>query len=164
VKVAGVDFSTKGFDVVTVPLMGRIRMEWFRGVLVEAGGAFRAAELVRGELDEAVSWKGVSVVYLEKPFSQSGATIAGLSLIEGAILASLPEGIVANEIPAQEWKRLLLGKPSASKEEVEQHLRGLGLGELPDEHAWDALGIACAARRELRDAGDRLRDAERSAA
>jgi Holliday junction resolvasome RuvABC endonuclease subunit len=54
-----------------------------------------------------------------------------------------------NEIPAQEWKRVLCGKPNASKDQVRTRVEKLGFLKLgAGQDACDAAGVCWAARHE----------------
>ncbi len=153
-RVAGFDYSTWSIDVVVLD------METDDGIWTslairdpEAAQPFvaiAAARMVRTVIPE-LDLVGVGIACLEKPFSQSRATIAALSLVEGAIVASLPRPVKRVwEMPAQEWKQLFCGHPQATKQEICLHARGHGFDPLPEvaaADAFDAFGIAWAARR-----------------
>jgi Holliday junction resolvasome RuvABC endonuclease subunit len=160
-RVLGIDYSTFGVDLVAVPYAGAdLHEAVWRSVLLrtrstsrQAGGqaAFRAALAVRDRLVGALDWSGIQLTYIEQPYSQNRQTLATLSLVQGAVIASLPlqvrQGAIS-QIATQDWKELLTGHAAASKEQVRARVEELGLERGLPQDACDAAGIAWAAREE----------------
>jgi hypothetical protein len=158
VKVAGIDVSTHSVDVVILPFRGSYadgavwrRVEVPR--LLDRRGAIANARTIRDGLESRVDWTDVLLAYIEKPFSQNRHTIAELSVVIGAIAASLPVVTVVNEISAQEWKRVFCDRADASKLDIREQGQSLGfVGPDLTENAYDAFGVAWSAREENRRA------------
>jgi Holliday junction resolvasome RuvABC endonuclease subunit len=107
-----------------------------------------------------LGFDSVALTYIEKPYSQNRRTLATLSAIQGAIVASLPNNVrrgVLNEISAHDWKRVLCGNANASKDAVRLVVEELGLERGLPQDACDAAGIAWAARAENQRAIDAAR-------
>jgi Holliday junction resolvasome RuvABC endonuclease subunit len=162
--VLGIDFSTRSADFVAIPYDDREELldeAVWRTIEVlpnkrgPSDDAIRAALNIRERLAGALPWDSVALTYIEEPWTQGRKTLRTLSMIEGAIVASLPLLIrrsSINAIKAQEWKRALTGRSDATKGDVRRHVEGLGLYPGLPQDAVDAAGIAWAARHENREA------------
>ena len=160
VYVLGIDYSTASVDFVTIPFDDdRLEDATWRTIKLLAPArageapsrAVNAALLVRERMAGLLGFDSIALTYLEKPFSQNRKTLAALSVIEGAIVASLPLDVrkgAVNEISAQEWKRILTGHANASKDAVRLCVETLGLEVGLPQDACDAAGMAWAARAE----------------
>lgn len=158
-RVLGIDYSTRSVDLVAIPYEdeGLEEAAWRSIDLLPPrrrpgeGGGLRAALLVRERLPRLLGWDSIALSYIEQPYSQNRSTLAALSQVEGAIIASLPANVrrgAISEIPAQAWKRVLCGHADASKDDVRQRVEQLGLEPGLPQDVCDAAGIAWAARTE----------------
>lgn len=92
---------------------------------------------------------GVYLVAIEDPMSRFPHTAKALGLVTGAVLALIPRRYTVVSMQPNEWKRLTVGQPGASKERIAEWARS----ELNhDEEVWpqdgyDAYCIARAVRR-----------------
>jgi Holliday junction resolvasome RuvABC endonuclease subunit len=156
VRVCGVDYSTRAIDLVSLdfdaddPKWRRIDITgWDRGALP-------AALRVRSRAHLSMFLEDVSTLWIEQPFSFGRVgTAYALGLIAGAFLASLPKTFIEesaiSQIGAPEWRKALVGNGRATKEEVRYFLRDEGY-KLSDDvplDAWEALGIALVARKQI---------------
>jgi len=133
---AGIDYSTHAVDVVTVRQRGaELWEDWqthteVQHHRVEFEGdnawarAFDAAEkLDAWEWTDPVSdhLYDASVIVIEEPAGSSRLVAQQLARVQGLIIANLPriDGQVWGMVPS-EWKKLVVGKGNASKEEVKQ--------------------------------------------
>jgi Holliday junction resolvasome RuvABC endonuclease subunit len=156
VRVLGIDYSTRSVDFVVIPFDGeRLEDADWKAVALVHGGELQhpvaAALQVRERLAGLLGWDSIALTYIEKPFSQNRRTLATLSVIEGAIIASLPLSVrkgALNEIDALSWKRVLTGHAKASKDDVRLCVEELGLERGLPQDACDAAGMAWAARAE----------------
>lgn len=160
-RVLGIDYSTHSIDLVTLPFddpeetlddaewrcVELLQQRRKRDELGEYG--LRAALLVRDRLSGVLGWDSIALTFIEKPYSIGKATLAALSLVEGAIVASLPYLVrrsAVNDISAQEWKAAFVGRANASKSDVVARALELGLEPGLPQDAYDAAGIAWAGR------------------
>jgi hypothetical protein len=172
-RVVGIDYSSHAVDIVTLPYEiehGEGDHVWRRFSFDTPDktdqGCFNAVRRVRERLAEpglSAIFEEAILVYIEEPFGHSRATHGCLCRVQGAIIASLPADIrkyaKVNEIPAQAWREILTGRPRMGKSDEEKArviaaVKSLGydLGLAADHNAYEALGIAWAAREENRRA------------
>lgn len=112
-----------------------------------------AAVLLAREVPLMPHWRDVRLAFIEHGTGKSRRGDWKLGRVQGVLLASIPKDVLVHETMAGEWKRELTGNGNASKEAVEARGRELGF-EMPDDNAWDALGIAVAMRdKNARAAG-----------
>lgn len=147
--VAGIDFSTKAVDIVLLD-DDTDQAEWFRYEIADERGALWACRNLRlifpgGSFFES---RGVWLVGLEQPYSQSRDTAKKLGMVAGAIAARLPTDLTVIQTDPNEWHRIFTGNAKAGKEQIAERARGqrgYPDSEWPQD-AYDALGIAYAVR------------------
>ena len=162
-RVIGVDFSVEAIDIVALPWDGEdlIRSSWRRIELPDkrtrGRGGIAACLRMRELVITAVDWGESRLIYVEDPMSVSIGTAKTLGRVGGAFIASLPyitrANAQVNVIDPQEWKRVLTGDAKAGKDKVRRYVEALGFLRLgAGQDAFDAAGIAWAARQENRAA------------
>lgn len=116
--LAGIDFSTRSVDVVTVdedtgaatwttyPLSGADAFERTRNV----------ADAIPGR--HSVFWDDVVAVAIEEPQGAQKATVAKLKAIQGAVLACLPAQLLVHQLRPSEWRKAVGLPGNASKADV----------------------------------------------
>lgn len=154
--IAGCDVSSFAIDLVLLeddtddatwhhyPLTGRTPFERVR--------------TLRAVFPSRSWWEdhGVWLLGIEEPYSQSKGVAKALGLATGAVCALLPADLTVIQTPPQEWKRLTVGKASASKGDVYDWSRDQ-LGhrfEKWKQDGYDAYAIARAVRLLNNDAAD----------
>lgn len=166
VHVLGIDYSTASVDFVVVPFDDeRLEDATWKGIRLlssarewEGSTAVAAALLVRERMAGLLGWDSIGLTYIEKPYSQNRRTLAILSVIQGAIVASLPLQVrngVVNELQATTWKKLVTGNGHATKDAVRHCVEALGLESGLPQDACDAAAIAWAGRHENQRAIER---------
>lgn len=140
--VAGVDVSTRSVDIVL--LADDNTAEWTSVPCRDERGPFFAARQAAGFMPKGTFWDDVYLVGVEKPFSQGRQVVRALALITGAVAGALPASVTAIETTAQEWKRLTVGNPQATKQTVKAWA-------LSERFGWngetqDAVDAYCIAR------------------
>lgn len=174
-KFAGIDYDTRRVDVVLIDLDDPYLHEWrhypLTGPLLEHEDAFDRARHVRDVLPSRTAWadEGVVLIAIEQPYSTSFRSSAGLSRVQGAILACLPSPhasphVAVLPLEPNRWKQTLGlkagGKREQTKAEVRAYALGLGCPQTWPQDACDAFCIARAALH-LSDAAARALEAER---
>jgi len=104
--VAGVDYSSRFVDVVTVPYEGTGAPVWHRFPLVGADAFDRArsvADSVPGR--SSVLWEDVLAVGIEHPGGNHGT--GALLRVQGAILARIPARMLVHPLPPGKWRKLV---------------------------------------------------------
>jgi Holliday junction resolvasome RuvABC endonuclease subunit len=173
IRVVGIDYSVRSIDFVAIPYdtdedeslddarWRRVELPTESRVVGERDLA-RLAIAVRERLAGELGWDSVRLTFIEKPYNnRNGRTLATLSVLEGAIAASLPIHVrrgAVNELAVTEWKTLLCGHGHASKDEVRAHVERLGLPPGLSQDACDAAAIAWAGRHLNLEAERRARE------
>jgi hypothetical protein len=116
-RVAGIDYSSRFVDVVTVPYEGAGAPVWHRFPLVGADAFDRArsvADSVPGR--SSVLWDDVLAVGIEHPGGNHGT--GALLRVQGAILARIPARMLVHPLPPGKWRKLVGIKGNATKTEA----------------------------------------------
>lgn len=147
--VAGIDYSSQAIDIVLLD-DDTDTAEWHR---VELTGPtpFDRARSLRGRLPLRSWWEdqGVYLIGIEDPIGHHAHTAKALGFAGGAVATLLPANLTVVQTTAAEWKRLTVGRGSASKADVEQWAQTqLGHDGLTvwAQDAYDAYAIARAVR------------------
>lgn len=156
--IAGIDYSSFQIDIVL--LDDEADTATWHPCPLPGKTPFDRARAVRHRFPTLSWWddQGVYLVAIEDPYSQANHTAKALGLIAGAIACRLPPQLTVIHTAPSEWKRLAVGKPSASKAEVTRwarvQLEHGYVSPIPpsdmvtkwSEHAYDAYSIARAVR------------------
>jgi len=104
-RVAGIDYSSRFVDVVTVPCEGTGAPVW-RSYPLEGCDAFdRARNVAHVMPGRAHSfWDGILAVAIEHPAGKVGT--GHMLRIQGAVLACIPARMLVHPLPPAKWKRL----------------------------------------------------------
>ena len=155
--ICGIDFSSRAIDLVLlddetdaatwhrVPLTGQDAFERTRAV--RAG----MLELGSGFFDETIA------VGIEEP---RGYGAGSLYRIQGAVLASLPRGVLVHPLIPSSWRKACGLPGNASKAVIASHARFVRDSWMPVEERWDwpqdALDAYCiaVATRSLIELGE----------
>ena len=144
--VAGIDYSSRFVDVVTVPYEGAGAPVWHRFPLVGADAFDRArsvADSVPGR--SSVLWEDVLAVGIEHPGGNHGT--GALLRVQGAVLARIPARMLVHPLPPGKWRKLVGLPGNADKGAVALHAAMLGFFPTnPEQDAYDAYCIALATR------------------
>jgi hypothetical protein len=115
--VAGIDYSSRFVDVVTVPYEGAGAPVWHRFPLVGADAFDRArsvADSVPGR--SSVLWEDIIAVGIEHPGGNHGT--GALVRVQGAVLARIPARMLVHPLPPGRWRKLVGLPGNASKGDV----------------------------------------------
>lgn len=116
-RVAGIDYSSRFVDVVTVPYEGTGAPVWHRFPLVGADAFDRArsvADSVPGR--SSVLWDDVLAVGIEHATGR--INIPSLMRMQGAILSRIPARMLVHPLPPGKWRKLVGLPGNASKSDV----------------------------------------------
>lgn len=147
--IAGIDYSSHAVDIALLE-DDSIQAKWVR-IDLEGGTPFERARSLRNSFPSPSWWEhyGVYLVGIEDPHSRANHTAKALGLVAGAIATRLPPRLTVVQTVPVEWKRLTVGKPSATKDEVARWARTYldhgGVQKWPQD-AYDAYAIARAVR------------------
>jgi Holliday junction resolvasome RuvABC endonuclease subunit len=99
-------------------------------------------------------------VFIEHGYGKSRRGDWVLGRVQGALMASLPAHLhsLVWETHSGEWKKVYVGNGNAGKPLIEAKGRERGY-DLPDENAYDALGIAWGMREKNDEAARQARSA-----
>ena len=115
--VAGIDYSSRFVDVVTVPYEGTGAPVWHRFPLVGADAFDRArsvADSVPGR--SSVLWEDVLAVGIEHPGGNHGT--GALLRVQGAILSRIPARMLVHPLPPGKWRKLVGLAGNSTKDTV----------------------------------------------
>jgi hypothetical protein len=119
-RIAGIDYSTKAVDLVTIPHEDAGAPEWHTFPL-QGDDAFDRARDVALEMPGRASsfWDDILAIGIEHPGGKHGT--GHMLRIQGAILSCLPAWVLVEPLPPAKW-RTLVGLPgNASKLNVTLH-------------------------------------------
>lgn len=116
-RVAGIDYSTRYVDIVTVPLDGNAAPIWHRFPLTGADAFDRArsvADAMPGRT--SVLYDDIIAIGIEHPAGHHGT--GALLRVQGAILARIPARMLVHPLPPGKWRKIVGLPGNASKEDV----------------------------------------------
>lgn len=162
--VAGIDLSSRAIDIVKLD-EDTDQAEWFRFEL-EGASAWERTRQVRERLPGSSWWDDVYLAAIETPFpDQQGV----LRRVQGAVMACIPNRVVAWEANQAAWKRGLELKAKPTAEDVERLMPGIEfegmrsvLWAVGMQDTWDAACIALWARETNRRGIERITEARAS--
>jgi hypothetical protein len=144
--IAGIDYSSRNIDVVLLD-EDSDAATWRRFPLTGAD-AFDRTRSVRDAIYTRSWWSDspVIAVGIEDP---RGYNAGALYRIQGAILASFPDGLLVHPLIPSQWRKTVGLAGNASKDAVAERVRYLSLAA--EENGWpqdacDAYCIALATR------------------
>ncbi|MBA2706356.1 MAG: hypothetical protein H0U59_00945 [Gemmatimonadaceae bacterium] len=116
-RVAGIDYSSRYIDLVTVPYEGVGAPVWHRFPLT-GKDAFDRTRSVADALPGRTSalYEDLIALGIEHPAGKHGT--GALMRIQGAILARLPARLLVEPLPPSKWRQLVGLKGNATKAEV----------------------------------------------
>lgn len=116
--IAGIDYSSRAIDIVLIDDDTRAG-SWLR-IPLEGDTPLDRARSLRGRLPLRSWWDdhGVYLIGIEDPRGHHAHTAKALGFAGGAVAALLPSGIPIVQTMTAEWKRLTVGRGSATKEQV----------------------------------------------
>lgn len=151
-RVAGIDYSTRFVDLVTVPYEGAEMPVWERFPLMGAD-AFDRARSVADSLPGRSSaiWEDILAVGIEHPGGNHGT--GHMLRVQGAILARIPARMLVHPLPPGKWRKLVGLAGNATKNEVAEHalvdLHSLGHLWTLRDNGQDCLDAYCIALATL---------------
>lgn len=116
-NVAGIDYSTRFVDIVTVSYEGTGAPVWHRYPLTGNDAFDRArsvGETVPGR--HGYLWDDILAVGIEHPGGNHGT--GALLRVQGAILARIPATMLVHPLPPGKWRKLVGLPGNASKRDV----------------------------------------------
>jgi hypothetical protein len=146
--VAGIDYSTHAIDVVLID-EDTLKPEWHRFPITDdaltgtwIGNAFDRTRSVRQALASGYElWEQVLAVGIEEP---RGISAGKLYRIQGAILTSIPYGLLVQPWIPSEWRKAVGLKGNASKVDIRDHfLKSLDGSPMSWPSVWDWPQDAC---------------------
>ena len=147
-NIAGIDYSTKAIDLVTIPHDEPGAPQWHTFPL-EGDGAFDRARDVANALHGRSSafWDDILAVGIEHPGGHYGTQ--AMIRIQGAILSCIPARMLVQPLSPARWRKLVGISGNSTKEQV-LIFSAVKLGERTDgqwpQDAHDAHLIALATR------------------
>jgi hypothetical protein len=158
-RICGVDISTWQVDFTFLPLDPadpvpltehyaiKMRESWARRGKAGKSGLtdWDAAIILARAVPLMPHWADVFMAFIEHGMGASRKGDWKLGRVQGVLLATIPEHVLVHEAMAGEWKKEYTGNGNAGKPLIEARGRKLGF-MLPDENAYDSLGVAYAMR------------------
>ncbi len=152
-RIAGIDYSTKAVDLVTIPHNGDGGAPEWHTFPLQGDDAFDRARDVALEMPGRASsfWDDILAIGIEHPGGHYGT--GAMLRIQGAILSCLPAWVLVEPLPPAKWRKLVGLAGNASKDDVLRHSLNQGFvwpdgyiaGDWPQD-AHDAHLIAQATR------------------
>jgi hypothetical protein len=117
-RIAGVDYSTKAVDLVTIPHNGDNDEPVWHHFPLQGDGAFDRARDVAMEMPGRGSafWDDILAIGIEHPGGHYGT--GTMLRIQGAILSCLPAWVLVEPLPPAKWRKLNGLSGNASKDDV----------------------------------------------
>lgn len=144
----GIDYDTRYIHLCKIAEEEPADQPRYMKVALEGNDAFDRTRSIRNVMLRRtnVYWDDVQAIGIEEPMGPGHIT-AKLKAVQGGVLQCLPTGLLVHPLSPSEWRKAAGISGRASKEEVQDHVRGL-LGENPHwpQDAFDAWCIAVAVR------------------
>lgn len=153
-NVAGIDYSTRAVDIVTVPYDGNGQPKWHRYEL-DGKDAFDRARFVADAMPvrRGLFWDDIMAVGIEHPGGNFGTR--EMCRIQGAILSCIPYTVLVEPWPPAKWRKAVGLAGNADKGAVYEYAFWRGFHamlantlDIPQD-ACDAYCIAVATRQAI---------------